>query len=133
MSVPTPVRLASLDDAAHLAEIALGAHDTAAALVDGAARLALPLRGPAGPEALLALDGVLLEADLGPGRLVLATRRPGGPPTPVEEELEVWRRLVAAHRGSPLVLCDWLVFTGDGPPLSLAELAGPPAPWATAA
>jgi hypothetical protein len=128
-AVTTPVPLASLADAAHLATLAFGEHTSAVALVEAeAGNLCMPVDGPMPPDGLLRLDDILRAAVPDDARLVYATRR-GGIPMATEDELALWRELVARHDGSPLVLCDWLVFVGDGAVLSLAELAGPPAPW----
>jgi hypothetical protein len=126
-----PVHLASFDDAVHLADLAFGSQTSAVALVDGGddRKLVMPLEGPMPPDGLLRLDEILLEAVPDDARLVYATRRDDGLATVREEELATWRQLVARHTGSPLVLCDWLVFVADDTVLSLAELAGPPAPW----
>ena len=84
-------------------------------------------RGADAADGLLRLDEILLTAVSGDARLVYATRR-DGLPMATEDELALWRELGARHEGSPVVLCDWLVFVGDDVLLSLAELAGPPAP-----
>lgn len=127
--MPTHLPLASLPDAIHLADLAFGSNTTAVALVAGETPLALPIEGSMPADGLLRLDEILAEAALGDARLVYATRRSSGPAVVLESELATWRELVARHAGSPLVLCDWLVFLGDGAVLSLAAVAGPPAPW----
>ena len=129
--MPVPSSVSSLDDAIRLAEVALGPDDLVA-IVDGDAKLVLPISGPTPPDAVLRLDALLLEAlgdHPGEARLVLATRRRAGPAIVLEDELARWREMVADHRGSGLQLRDWLVFVGDDVVLSLATLAGPPAVW----
>lgn len=128
MSVPTT--LSSTEDAIRLAEVALGPDDLVA-IVDGDAKLVMPIAGTIRPGAIIRLDHLLLLA-MGDdaGRLVVATRRRTGPAIALEEELADWRTMVAAHDGRDLVLADWLVFLGDGTVLSFAELAGPAARWA---
>lgn len=128
MSVPTS--LSSIEDAIRLAEVALGPDDLVA-IVDGAAKLVMPISGRIRPGTIARLDELLLLAigDDDDGRLVLATRRRTGPAIALEEELADWRTMRAAHVGRALALADWLVFVGDGTVLSLAELAGPPARW----
>ena len=127
--MPVPTTLSSIEDAITLAEIALG-RDSFVALVDGPTKLAMPVSGPVPPDAVERVDVILLEAlgDVPGHRLVLASRR-SGPPIVTEDELAQWRTLQSCHAGRALVLCDWLVFVDDGEVLSLAELAGPIAPW----
>lgn len=128
MSVPTT--LTSTEDAIRLADVALGSDDLVA-IVDGSAKLVMPIAGAPPPNAAVRLDELLLAA-IGdePGRLVLATRRRTGPAFVLEDELAHWRELRRQHRGRALQLCDWLVFVRDDVVLSLAELAGPTASWA---
>lgn len=129
--MPVPSSVSSLDDAIRLAEVALGPDDLVA-IVDGDAKLVLPIAGPTTPDAVVRLDALLLDAlgdHDGEARLVLATRRRTGPATVLEDELARWRRMVADHRGRSLQLRDWLVFVGDDAVLSLATLAGPAATW----
>lgn len=128
MSVPAS--LSSIEDAIRLAEVALGPDDLVA-IVDGSAKLVMPISGPVAPHGVLRIDALMLDAvgDLDDTRLVLATRRRGGPPIVLESELDLWRQLRAEHDGRALQLCDWLVFVEDGAVLSLAELAGPAAQW----
>lgn len=125
----TRVSLSSFTDAAHLADLGFGERTSAVALVEEEAMsLCMPIEGSMSPDGLLRLDDILFAAIPGDALVVYATRR-GGRPMATEEELAIWRELVGRHAGSPVVLCDWLVFVGDDVLLSLAELAGPPAPW----
>jgi len=129
--VSVPASLSSLDDAVRLADVALG-NDQLVAIVEGDAKLVMPIAGPITPDSVLRVDALLREALDDPdrqNRLVLATRRSTGPAMVLEEELARWRHMVAEHEGHPLQLCDWLVFVGDDVVLSVAELAGPPAAW----
>jgi len=128
--VSVPASMSCIDDAIRLAEVALGPDDLVA-MVDGEAKLVMPISGPVTPDAVLRVDALLLEAlsDVHGSRLVLATRRRTGPAIILEDELARWRHMVAEHRGHPLRLSDWLVFVRDEAILSLAELAGPPAVW----
>lgn len=128
MSLPTS--LSSTEDAIRLAEVSLG-RDDLVAIVDGEAKLVMPITGPVPPDAVLGIDEIMLHAagDGAGNRLVLVTRRHHGPSFVLESELELWRRMQAAHAGRALPLVDWLVFLDDGIVLSLAELAGPPAVW----
>lgn len=126
-----PASLSSIEDAIRLAEVALGPDDLVA-IVDGDAKLVMPIAGPVTPDAVLRVDALLLDAlgdHEGDVRLVLATRRRTGPSFVLEDELARWRHMVAEHHGRALRLSDWLVFVGDELVLSLAELAGPPAAW----
>ena len=93
--------------------------------------------GPMTPGDLDRLDECVLEATrlAEPGcRMVLVSVEPdlgaaSGPAAPIDEaSLELWRRLQARHRTTPVPLLDWLV-VGDGSALSYAELAGPRARW----
>ena len=129
--MPVPSSVSSLDDAIRLAEAALGPDDLVA-IVDGDAKLVLPIAGPTTPDAVLRLDALLLDAlgdHDGEVRLVLATRRRTGPAIVLEDELARWRAMVDAHRACSLELRDWLVFVGDEVVLSLATLVGPAAVW----
>jgi hypothetical protein len=128
--VSVPASLSSTEDAIRLAEVALGPDDLVA-IVDGTAKLLMPVSGPVPPDGVLRIDAVMLEAvgDEDGARLVLVTRRHSGPSIVLEAELDRWRRMQAAHRGRSLQLVEWLVFLDDGAVLSLAELAGPPAVW----
>jgi hypothetical protein len=130
--VSVPTTLSSLEDAIAFAEAALGP-DRLVAIVDGPAKLVLPISGPAAADGVERIDGILLDAigDQPGHRLVLATRR-SGPPTPTEDELASWRDMCVRHEGRRLLLCDWLVFVDDGPVLSLGRLEGPAARWAAA-
>lgn len=130
LPVPLPASLASTEDAIRLAEASLGTCDLVA-IVDGAAKIVMPITGPVPADAVLGIDDLLLETvgDAEGARLVFATRRHGGPAIVLEDELARWRLLQREHAGRALVLCDWLVFLDDGTVLSLAELAGPPAVW----
>jgi hypothetical protein len=83
------------------------------------------------------LDELVLGATLfaEPGcRMVLVTcdapaAGGSGPSSPVDEaSLEVWRRMQARHRSTPVPLLDWLA-VGGGTARSYAELAGPRAQW----
>ena len=133
--MPVPASLSSTDDAIRLAELALGPDDLVA-IVDGDAKLVMPIAGPVTADAVLRVDALLLEAlgDAGGDvRLVLATRRHTGPAFVLEDELARWRHMVGAHDGRALRLSDWLVFVRDEVVLSLAELAGPPAVWSSSA
>ncbi|MCU1483556.1 MAG: hypothetical protein JWN67_302 [Actinomycetia bacterium] len=125
-----PTTLSSTEDAIALAEVALGP-DRLVALVDGPAKLALPIAGDVPPEGVERIDGILLMAigDEPGNRLVLATRRPG-PPAVTEDELACWRMMLARHAGRGLALFDWLVFVDGGGVLSLADEAGPAPAWA---
>jgi hypothetical protein len=126
-----PTTLSSTEDAITLAEVALGS-DRLVALVDGPAKLVLPITGDVPPEGVERIDGILLLAigDDPGNRLVLATRR-GGPPAVTEDELACWRMMLARHEGRGLALFDWLVFVdGGGGVLSLADEAGPEPAWA---
>ena len=125
-----PTTLSSTEEAIHLAEVALGT-DRLVALVDGPAKLALPITGDVPPEGVERIDGILLQAigDEPGNRLVLATRR-SGPSAVTEDELACWRLMLARHEGRGLVLVDWLVFVDGGGVLSLAEEAGPEPAWA---
>jgi hypothetical protein len=127
MSVP--VSLSSTEDAIHLAQISLG-DDDLVAIVDGA-RIVMPISGEVPPDAVLAIDELLLGMgdSLEGCRLVLATRRRQGPECVLESEIFLWRALQHAHAQESLALLDWLVFLDGGIVLSLAELAGPPAQW----
>ena len=128
--MPTPTRLGSTEDAIRMAELTLG-DDRLAALVDRPRPIAMPITGDVPRDGVLGLASMLREVfDGQPGRLVLATRRTSGPAMVLEDELAWWRQLRNEHDGHALVLCDWLVFVRDDTVLSLAELAGPPAPWA---
>jgi hypothetical protein len=128
--VSVPASLSSVEDAIRLAEVALGPDDLVA-IVDGAAKLVMPITGPVPPEGVLRIDALLLAAvgDEEGTRLVLVTRRHTGPAIVLESELAHWRHMQREHRGRSLALCDWLVFLDDGTVLSLADLAGPPAVW----
>lgn len=128
--MPVPSSLSSIDDAIRLAEVALGPDDLVA-IVDGEAKLVMPISGAVPPDAVLRIDAMLLEAlaHTWGARLVLVTRRHTGPAIVLEDELARWRHMVAEHHGRSLQLCDWLVFVRDEVVLSLAELAGPPAVW----
>lgn len=127
MSVPAS--LSSTEDAICLAEVALGADDLVA-IVDGDAKLVMPISGRVPPGAVVRLDQILLLA-VGDDatRVVFATRRHSGPAIALEDELADWRTMLAAHAGRPCVLADWLVFVDEKVVLSMAELAGPPASW----
>ena len=127
MSVPAS--LSSREDAIRLADVYR--HDDLVAIVDGPAKLVMPVGGPIPPGGVQRVDGVLLEAvaDEPGSRLVIVTRRHTGPPIVLESELDIWRQLQQAHRGRALALCDWLVLLDDTTVLSLADLAGPPADW----
>jgi hypothetical protein len=129
-AVSVPTTLTSTEDAIRLADVALGP-DSLVAIVDGGAKLVMPITGPVPPEAVLRVDALLREALDGEhgARLVLATRRRTGPAFVLEDELARWCELLAAHHHSSLQLCDWLVFVRDEVVLSLAELAGPAAVW----
>lgn len=128
--MPVPTTLSSTEDAIRLADCALG-EDHLVAIVDGSAKLVLPIAGSPPPEAIVRLDELLLAA-IGdePDRLVLATRRCTGPAFVLEDELARWRELRRQHDGRALQLFDWLVFVRSDVVLSLAELAGPAARWA---
>ena len=128
MSIPSS--LTSTADAIDLASATLGEGDLVA-IIDGDAKLVMPITGEVPPDAVLELDELLLEAvpDDAGAHLVLATRRHTGPAFVLEEELARWRQLQVQHRDRALVLCDWLVFVRDEVVLSLAELAGPRARW----
>lgn len=126
MSLPTT--LSSIEDAIALADVALG-HDRLAAIVDGPAKLVMPVSGDAPVGTLDRLDDILLESVDGPGNRVLFASRRVGPAVITEAELATWRGLVSRHRSRSLALCDWLVFVDGGGVLSLAELAGPPPQW----
>jgi hypothetical protein len=125
-----PISLSSTEDAIHLAEVALGS-DRLVALVDGPAKLALPITGDVPPEGVERIDGILLQAigDEPGNRLVLATRR-GGPATVTEDELLCWHMMRTRHEGRGLALFDWLVFVDGAGVLSLADEAGPEPAWA---
>jgi hypothetical protein len=125
-----PSSLSSIEDALCLAEVALGPDDLVA-IVDGAAKLVMPISGDVLPDSVLAVDEIVLgvAGDIDDCRLVLATRRHHGPSIVLESELALWRQLQAAHHGCALRLVDWLVLLDDGIALSLAELAGPPPVW----
>ena len=128
--MPVPASMSSVDDAIRLAEVALGPDDLVA-IVDGDAKLVMPISGAVPPDAVLRIDALLLDAlaDTDDTRLVLVTRRHTGPAIVLEDELARWRHMVAEHHGRSLRLCDWLVFVRDEVVLSLAEIAGPPAVW----
>jgi len=132
MSIPSsvPASIECTEDAIAVADAAFGPDDLVA-IVDGAAKLLVPIAGTIPPDAIRNVDALVLEmAGDEPGcRLVLATRRHRGPSMVLESELELWRELLAEHRGRRLRLVDWLVFLDDGFVLSLAELAGPPPVW----
>jgi hypothetical protein len=108
---------------------------TLVALVDhlpGGVRVALPVDGgDPGPAGAGALDDLLLHllAEAPGARVVLATVRAGEDLAVAEDDLAMWRTLVARHRGSGVTLLDWFVLTDDAV-VSLAELAGPRARWA---
>jgi hypothetical protein len=132
MSIPSsvPASIGCTEDAIAVAEAALG-DDDLVAIVDGAAKLLVPISGKIPPDGIRNVDALLLEAagDVPDCRLVVATRRHQGPSMVLESELALWRELLRAHRGFELRLVDWLVFLDDGYVLSLAELAGPPPVW----
>lgn len=125
-----PSSLSSTEDALCLAEVALGPDDLVA-IVDGAAKLVVPISGDVSADSVLTVDELVLEmvGDLDDCRLVLATRRHHGPSIILESELALWRQLQVAHRDRALRLVDWLVLLDDGIALSLAELAGPTPVW----
>jgi hypothetical protein len=125
-----PTTLSSIEDAILLTKVALGP-DRLVAVVDGPAKLALPISGDVPPEGVERIDGILLQAigDDPGNRLVLATRR-GGPAAVTEDELACWRMMVARHEGRGLALFDWIIFVDDGAVLSLADEAGPEPVWA---
>ena len=133
MSIPSsiPSSIGCTEDAIAVADAALGPNDLVA-IVDGAAKLLVPISGDLPPDGVLTIDELLLNVvgEQPDCRLVLATRRHRGPSMVLESELALWRELLAAHRGRQLRLVDWLVFLDDGYVLSLAELAGPPPVWA---
>jgi hypothetical protein len=129
MSVPT--RLGSTEDAIRLAEVALGT-ERLVAIIDGDAKLVMPVSGDIPPDGVLRVAAVLRGAfadGTADARLVLVTRRTTGPSMVLEDELALWRHLCAEHAHHPLPLADWLVFVRDEVVLSLAELAGPRAVW----
>ena len=132
MSIPAsvPASIACTEDAIAVAEAALG-DDDLVAVVDGAAKLLVPISGDVPPDGVRTVDALLLEVvgDQPGCRLALATRRRHGPSMVLESELALWRELLDAHRHHPLRLVDWLVFLDGGIVLSLAELAGPPPVW----
>jgi hypothetical protein len=107
---------------------------TLVALVDrlpGGLRFALPVTGgDPGPAGAGALDELLrdLLAEVPGARVVLATVRPGEDVAVAEDDLAMWRALVARHHRSGVTLLDWFVLTDDAI-VSLAELAGPRPPW----
>lgn len=126
-----PASIECTEDAIAVAESALGRDDDLVAIIDGAAKLLMPISGEIPPDGIRNVDALLLEmaGELADCRLVFATRRHGGPSIVLESELELWRELLAVHRDQELRLVDWLVFLDDGYVLSLAELAGPPPVW----
>jgi hypothetical protein len=128
--VSLPTHLSSIEDAICLAHASLGPDDLVA-IVDGETKLVMPITGRVPPDAVLGIDELMLQVtgDREGNRLVLVTRRHTGPSFVLESELDLWRRMQAAHAGRALPLVDWLVFLDDGIVLSLAELAGPPAVW----
>jgi hypothetical protein len=128
--VSLPASLSSTEDAIRLAEASLGPDDLVA-IVDGASKLVMPITGRVPPDAVLSIDELMLQVagDHEGNRLVLVTRRHHGPSFVLESELDLWRRMQAAHAGRSLPLVEWLVFLDDGTVLSLAELAGPAAVW----
>jgi hypothetical protein len=133
MSIPSsvPASIACTEDAIAVAEAVLGDEDELVAIVDGAAKLLVPISGEIPPDGIRNVHALLLEVagDQPDCRLVLATRRHRGPSMVLESELALWRELLALHRGRELRLVDWLVFLDDGYVLSIAELAGPQPEW----
>lgn len=129
--VSLPTSLSSTEDAIRLAGAALG-DDDLVAIVDGETKLVMPITGRVPSDAVLGIDELMLQVagDHDGNRLVLVTRRHHGPSFVLESELELWRRMQAAHAGRALPLVEWLVFLDDDIVLSLAELAGPRAVWA---
>src|SRR3954447_980336 len=113
MSIPSsvPASIECTEDAIAVAEASLG-DDDLVAIVDGAAKLLVPISGDVPPDGVRTVDALLLEVvgDQPDCRLVLATRRHRGPSMALESELELWRELLAVHRGRQLRLVDWLVF-----------------------
>ena len=131
MPARMPESIGCTEDAIVVAAAALGPDDLVA-IVDGAAKLLVPISGDVPPDGVRNVDELLLEVagDLPDCRLVFATRRSRGPSLVLESELALWRERLAAHRDRELRLVDWLVFLDDGLVLSLAEIAGPPPVWA---
>lgn len=95
--------------------------------------IAMPIEGPEPvPDRLIVLDDVLLRAvgDDPQARIVFGTVRESLGDTIAEDDIRLWRRLLANHAGRQCRLVDWFVLgRAERRAVSLAHIAGPAPQW----